>query len=61
MIEWLNWTEDEEEKTDCTQRSFEINQRGENGVVKQVLGVLEKTLEISLDCKEIQPVHPKGS
>ena len=22
--------------------------------------VLEKTLEISLDCKEIQPVHPKG-
>ena len=23
--------------------------------------VLEKTLESSLDCKEIQPVHPKGS
>ena len=23
--------------------------------------VLEKTLEISLDCKEIQPVHPKGN
>ena len=22
--------------------------------------VLEKTLESSLDCKEIQPVHPKG-
>ena len=22
--------------------------------------VLEKTLEIPLDCKEIQPVHPKG-
>ena len=22
--------------------------------------VLEKTLEIALDCKEIQPVHPKG-
>ena len=22
--------------------------------------VLEKTLQISLDCKEIQPVHPKG-
>ena len=22
--------------------------------------VLEKTIEISLDCKEIQPVHPKG-
>ena len=24
-------------------------------------GVLEKTLENSLDCKEIQPVHPKGA
>ena len=23
-------------------------------------GVLEKTLESPLDCKEIQPVHPKG-
>ena len=23
--------------------------------------VLEKTLERSLDCKEIQPVHPKGN
>ena len=22
--------------------------------------VLEKTLECPLDCKEIQPVHPKG-
>ena len=22
--------------------------------------VLEKTLESSLDCKEIQPVHPRG-
>ena len=25
------------------------------------LCVLEKTLESSLDCKEIQPVHPKGN
>ena len=25
-----------------------------------VLLVLEKTLESPLDCKEIQPVHPKG-
>ena len=24
------------------------------------IGVLEKTLESPLDCKEIQPVHPKG-
>ena len=23
--------------------------------------MLEKTLEIPLDCKEIQPVHPKGN
>ena len=23
--------------------------------------VLEKTLECPLDCKEIQPVHPKGN
>ena len=23
--------------------------------------VLEKTLESSLDCKELQPVHPKGN
>ena len=23
--------------------------------------VLEKTLDSPLDCKEIQPVHPKGS
>ena len=23
--------------------------------------VLEKTLESPLDCKEIQPVHPKGN
>ena len=23
-------------------------------------GILEKTLESPLDCKEIQPVHPKG-
>ena len=25
-----------------------------------LLVVLEKTLESPLDCKEIQPVHPKG-
>ena len=23
--------------------------------------VMEKTLESTLDCKEIQPVHPKGN
>ena len=26
----------------------------------QRIDVLEKTLESPLDCKEIQPVHPKG-
>ena len=26
-----------------------------------LLVVLEKTLESPLDCKEIQPVHPKGN
>ena len=26
----------------------------------KVILVLEKTLESPLDCKEIQPVHPKG-
>ena len=25
------------------------------------MGMLEKTLESPLDCKEIQPVHPKGN
>ena len=25
-----------------------------------LITVLEKTLESSLDCKKIQPVHPKG-
>ena len=28
---------------------------------RQKLVVLEKTLESSLDCKEIQPVNPKGN
>ena len=27
---------------------------------RQRIVVLEKTLESPLDCKEIQPVHPKG-
>ena len=30
-----------------------------NGIFGTV--VLEKTLESPLDCKEIQPVHPKGN
>ena len=28
---------------------------------RQRIVVLEKTLESPLDCKEIQPVHPKGN
>ena len=37
----------------------------ENWTIKkaehQIIDVLEKTLESPLDCKEIQPVHPKGN
>ena len=29
-------------------------------VLINLFAVLEKTLESPLDCKEIQPVHPKG-
>jgi len=29
-------------------------------LISMCLGMLEKTLESPLDCKEIQPVHPKG-
>ena len=29
-------------------------------VCRRIAVVLEKTLESPLDCKEIQPVHPKG-
>ena len=33
----------------------------EQGTQSRCAGmVLEKTLEIPLDCKEVQPVHPKG-
>ena len=28
---------------------------------KELIVVLEKTLESLLDCKEIKPVHPKGN
>ena len=28
---------------------------------RRITVVLEKTLESPLDCKEIQPVHPKGN
>ena len=34
--------------------------RKEDAKIKVTDGVLEKTLESTLDCKEIQPVHPKG-
>ena len=32
---------------------------GESWIIKKA-EALEKTLESPLDCKEIQPVHPKG-
>ena len=35
--------------------------RKEDAKIKVTDGVLEKTLESTLDCKEIQPVHPKGN
>ena len=31
----------------------------ESWIIKKAV-VLEKTLESPLDCKELQPVHPKG-
>ena len=33
----------------------------ESWTIKKGTVVLEKILESSLDCKEIQPVHPKGN
>ena len=32
-----------------------------NEAERQRIVVLEKTLESPLDCKETQPVHPKGN
>ena len=34
--------------------------KAEHRIVAFELWVFEKTLESPLDCKEIQPVHPKG-
>ena len=34
--------------------------RKEDAKIKVTEGVLEKTLESALDCKEIQPVHSEG-
>ena len=35
--------------------------KAERGIIDAFeLLVLEKTVESPLDCKEIQPVHPKG-
>ena len=36
-------------------------QKAERGIIDAFELVLEKTLESPLDCKEIQPVHPKGN
>ena len=36
-----------------------VTYRCESWTIKKAV-VLEKTLERPLDCKEIQPVHPKG-
>ena len=51
----------------CTLQSFPLSLSctyKESWVLKNWCSwtvVLEKTLENSLDCKEIQPIHPKGS
>ena len=45
-----SWGHTELAKTDETQQQQQHVQ----------IVVLEKTLESPLDCKEIQPVHPKG-
>ena len=35
--------------------------RKEDAKIKVTEGVLEKTLESTLDCKEIQSVYPRGN
>ena len=46
----------DEEKVFCTYYHFINSVKGRNPLTV----VLEKTLESPSDCKEIQPVHPKG-
>ena len=43
----------------CESWTIKKAERQRNGCFCTV--VLEKTLESPLDCKEIQPVHPKGN
>ena len=48
----------------CHVWMWELDNKRNNQVLKNwclQTVVLEKTLESSLDCKEIQPVHPKGN
>ena len=40
--------------------SHEVMKKAERRRIDAFELVLEKTLESPLDCKEIQPVHPKG-
>ena len=42
----------------CANWTIKKAKRQRNDTLETV--VLEKTLESPLDCKEIQPVHPKG-
>ena len=41
--------------------SWTIKKAECQGIDAFITVVLEKTLESPLDCKEIQPVHPKGN
>ena len=41
--------------------SWTINKAECQRIAASPTVVLEKTLESPLDCKEIQPVHPKGN
>ena len=42
-------------------KSWTINKPEHQRIDAFELWLLEKTLESPLDCKEIQPVHPKGN
>ena len=54
MTEWLNWT-----NVLMLELDHKEDWEPKNECFQTV--VLEKTLESPLDCKEIQPVHPKGN
>ena len=72
VLEWIaisfsrgsSWPRDRTRVSCIVDRHFTIwatrEVTKESWVLKNWTVVLEKTLESPLDCKEIQPVHPKG-